>query len=87
MLIDSIQISDPFWTVFRPIIFVSLMGDFNARLGPDLVNFTFNDHTNRNGEKLFDLMEEYDIFSANNYFMKPKSHQWTYESPRVIVHN
>ena len=58
------------------------MGDFNARLGPDSVNFTFNDHTNRNGEKLFDLMEEYDLFSSNNYFMKPKNHLWTYESPK-----
>ena len=58
------------------------MGDFNARLGPDSVNFTFNDHTNRNDEKHFYLMEEYGLFSANNYFMKPKSHLWTYESPK-----
>ena len=57
------------------------MGDFNARLVSDLVNFTFNDNTNRNGEKLFDLMDEYNLFSANNYFMKSKSQLWTYESP------
>ena len=62
MLIDSIQISDPFWTVFRTIFFLSLMGHFNARLGPYSVNFTFNDHTNRNGEKIFELIEEYDFF-------------------------
>ena len=37
--------------------FVSILGDFNAKLGPDAVNFTFNDKTNRNEGKLFDLME------------------------------
>ena len=49
------------------------MGDFNARLGPDSVNFTLNDHTNCNGEKHFDLMQDYDLFSSNIYFTKPKS--------------
>ena len=80
---------DRFYSDLRSVLdsvpphnFLSVMGDFNARLGPDSVNFTFNDQTNRNGEKLFDLMEEYDLFSSNNYFMKPKNHLWTYESPK-----
>ena len=46
------------------------MSDFNAWLGSDSVNFTFNDTTNRNSEKPFDLIEEYKLFSANNYFIK-----------------
>ena len=61
--------------------FVAVMGDFNAKLGPNAVNFTFNDQTNRNGEKLVDFMEEHCLFSSNNSFMKPKNQLWTYESP------
>ena len=79
---------DQFYSDLRSVLenvpphnFLSIMGDFNARLGPDLVNFTFNNETNRNGEKLFDLMEEYNLFSANNSFMKSKNQLWTYESP------
>ena len=79
---------DQFYSDLRSVLenvpphnFLSIMGDFNARLGSDLVNFTFNNDTNRNGEKLFDLMEEYNLFSANNSFMKSKNQLWTYESP------
>ena len=71
---------DQFYSDLRSVLesvpphnFLSVMGDFNARLGSDLVNFIFNDNTNRNGEKLFDLMDEYNLFSANNYFMKSKT--------------
>ena len=79
---------DSFYSDLRSVMenipphnFLAIMGDFNAKLGPDSVNFTFNDHTNRNGEKLIDFMEEYNLFSANNNFMKPKNQLWTHESP------
>ena len=82
---------DEFYTDLRSVMesipphnFVSILGDFNAKLGPDTVNFTFNDKTNRNGEKLVDFMEEYSLFTSNNSFMKPKNQLWTYESPLGI---
>ena len=60
---------DKFYSYLRSVLdsvpphnFLSVMGDFNARLGPDSVNFTFNEDTNRNGEKLADLIEEYELF-------------------------
>ena len=79
---------DSFYSDLRSVMenipphnFLAIMGDLNAKLGPDSVNFTFNDHTNRNGEKLTDFMEEYNLFSANNSFKKPKNRLWTHESP------
>ena len=53
----------------------------NAKLGPPDVNFSYNDHTNRNGEKLLEYMEEYNLFSASNNFMKPHGQLWTFEYP------
>ena len=46
-------------------------GDFNAKIGPPDAKFTFNNLTNRNGEKLFDLID------TNTSFMKPSSQLWT----------
>ena len=37
--------------------------------------------TNRNGEMLLDLLEEFNLFTSNNYFMKPKGKLWTFEYP------
>ena len=61
--------------------FFSLTGDMNAKLGTPDVNFSFNGSTNRNGEMLIDFMEEFNLFSSNNYFMKPKNQLWTFEYP------
>ena len=61
--------------------FVSICGDFNAKLGPDDVPFTFNSETNRNGKLLKDLMDEFNLFSSNSSFMKPKGHLWSFEYP------
>ena len=64
--------------------FLIVLGDFNAKLGPDDVNFTYNQKTNRNGEILLDFMEEYNLFSSNNSYMKPKGQLWTFEYPSRI---
>ena len=61
--------------------FLAIAGDFNAKLGPDDVNFTYNSSTNRNGEMLGDFMDEFNLFSANNSFMKSKGQLWTFEYP------
>ena len=61
--------------------FFILAGDMNAKLGPDDVKFTYNDKTNRNGEKLLEYMEEYNLFSSSNNFMKPRNQLWSFEYP------
>ena len=61
--------------------FLIISGDFNAKLGPNDVKFTYNEETNRNGEMLIDFMEEYNLFSSNNNFMKPTNQLWTFEYP------
>ena len=61
--------------------FLVILGDFNAKLGSNDANFTFHANINRNGEHLVDLMEEFNISSANTKFMKSKHQLWTYEYP------
>ena len=60
---------------------LAVLGDFNAKLGPDDQKFTYNTTTNRNGEFLSDLMEEFSLFCSNCSFMKPKNQLWTFEYP------
>merc|ERR1712015_151746 len=60
---------------------LTLLGDFNAKMGPDIQKFTFNKSTNRNGELLSDLLDEYNLFCSNCSFMKPKGQLWTFEYP------
>ena len=61
--------------------FLSIPGDFNAKLGHDDAKFTFHSETNRNGELLIDLMEEFNLCPANCKFMKSKNKLWTFEYP------
>ena len=61
--------------------FLVLSGDMNAKLGPSDANFSFDKGTNRNGEKLLEYMEEYNLFSASNNFMKPPGQLWSFEYP------
>ena len=77
---------DHFYTDLRSITeniplhnFFILSGYMNAKLGPLDVNFSYNSNTNRNGEKLIEYMEEFNLFSASNNFMKPKGPVWTFE--------
>ena len=58
-----------------------IAGDLNAKLGPEEVPFTYNASTNRNGELLKDFMEQFNLFSANNNFMKGNGQLWTFEYP------
>ena len=79
---------EDFYTTLRSTVeqvplhnFLVIAGDLNAKLGPDEVNFTFNSKTNRNGEILKDFTDEFNLFSSNNSFMKPKGQLWTFEYP------
>ena len=62
--------------------FATLAGDFNAQVGSEDVRFSFNSATNRNGEKLLDFAEEFQLSLASTNFMKPLNKLWTYESPK-----
>ena len=77
---------EDFYTTLRSTVeqvplhnFLVIAGDLNAKLGPDNVKFTYNKETNRNGEHLIDFMKEFNLFSSNTSFMKPKGQLWTFE--------
>ena len=53
--------------------FLLVPGDFNAKLGTDDVTFSYHTETNRNGEHLVDIMEEFNLCPANTKFMKSKN--------------
>ena len=48
--------------------FLACIGDFNARLGPDEVPFTYHDVTNRNGKYLVELLSEYSLIQSNTEY-------------------
>ena len=50
--------------------FLSILGDFNARLGHEDARFPFHVNTNRNGEHLADLLTENNLLAANTCFKK-----------------
>ena len=50
--------------------FLACIGDFNARLGPDVVPFMYHDVTNRNGKYLVELLSEHSLIAANTLFSK-----------------
>ena len=62
--------------------FVSIAGDFNAKVGTPDVLFSYNSSTNRNGEKLLDFADEFQLMISNTKFMKPSKKLWTHESPK-----
>jgi len=49
-----------------PITFLLflLAGDFNSKIGPKDTLFTYNSDTNRNGEKLIDLIQEFRLLAS-----------------------
>ena len=58
--------------------FLAVLGDFNARIGPDVAPFTFHSETNRNGSYLADLLIEFGLIAANAQFQKRRGKLWTY---------
>ena len=79
---------DDFYTTLRSVLdevpahnFLVVPGDFNAKLGPSDVKFTYNIVTNRIGEKVLDFMEEYNLCPVNTKFTKCKNQLWTFEYP------
>ncbi|KAJ8393714.1 hypothetical protein AAFF_G00057670 [Aldrovandia affinis] len=59
--------------------FLAILGDFNARLGPEDAPFTYHDSTNRNGEHLAALLTEHELLAANTLFRKRMGKRWTFQ--------
>ena len=59
--------------------FVSILGDFNARIGPEEARHTFHEATNRNGSFLADLLLEFNLLVANGQFQKKPGKLWTFK--------
>ena len=50
--------------------FLVILGDFNARLGPQDAHFTFHSETNRNGEHLAALLTEQRLLPLTHCFLR-----------------
>ncbi|KAJ3613297.1 hypothetical protein NHX12_019547 [Muraenolepis orangiensis] len=59
--------------------FLVILGDFNARLGPEDAPFTYHNNTNRNGEYLSTLLTEHELLAANTLFRKRMGKRWTFQ--------
>ena len=58
--------------------FVAVLGDFNARLGPEAARYTYHNDTNRNGTYLAELLSEFGLIAANTLFQKRRGKLWTF---------
>lgn len=59
--------------------FLTILGDFNARIGPDVAPHTYHDATNRNGSYMADLLLEFGLLAANAQFQKRPGKLWTFK--------
>jgi len=59
--------------------FLTVLGNFNARLGPEDARFTLHSETNKNGKLLGNLMTEHGLLAANTHFRKREGKLWTHE--------
>ncbi|KAJ8403263.1 hypothetical protein AAFF_G00354800 [Aldrovandia affinis] len=60
--------------------FLIILGDFNARLGPEDAPFTYHTNTNRNGEHLAALLTEHELLAANTLFRKRMGKRWAFRT-------
>lgn len=61
--------------------FLVVAGDFNSHVGRHDVPFSYHEETNRNGIKLLDFAEEFQLDLTNTKFMKKPSKLWTFKHP------
>ena len=65
--------------------FLAILGDFNARFGPEDVPHTYNSFTNDNGMRLLEVLEDYQLQAANTQFSKRRGKLWTWKSPMTLT--
>ena len=58
--------------------FLIVLGNFNARLGPEYALHTYHS-SNRNGSHLVDFLLEHGLIAANTQFQKRKGKLWTFK--------
>ena len=58
--------------------FLTILGDLNARLGPEESRFPFQTTTKRNGKFLAELLAEHDLLAVNACFNKRMGKRWTF---------
>ena len=63
-----------------------ILSYMNARMGPEDVQYTYNTTTNNNGNRLKEIMEEYQLLAANSQFQKKKWKLRTWISPHKTKH-
>ncbi|KAJ4927630.1 hypothetical protein JOQ06_015437 [Pogonophryne albipinna] len=59
--------------------FLAILGDFNARLGPEDAPYPYHDSTNRNGAYLMALLMEHELLAVNTMFRKRTGKRWTFQ--------
>ncbi|KAJ3603475.1 hypothetical protein NHX12_028221 [Muraenolepis orangiensis] len=59
--------------------FLAILGDFNARLGPEDAPYPYHNSTNRNGTYLTALLMEHELLAANTMFWKRTGKRWTFQ--------
>lgn len=59
--------------------FLIILGDFNAKLGPEDAPFTYHTNANRNGEHLAALLTEHELLAANTLLCKRMGKRWTFQ--------
>ncbi|XP_060753986.1 craniofacial development protein 2-like [Neoarius graeffei] len=77
---------DQFYRLLRAAVqdtpahnFLVILGDFNARLGPEDARYPFHQSTNRNSEYLAELLMENNLIASNTSFKKHPGKLWTFE--------
>ena len=58
-----------------------VVGDLNAKLGDDVALHTLSTATNRNGQMLSDLADQFNLLVLNTRFQKRKGKLWTFTYP------
>ena len=59
--------------------------DFNAKIGPMEVLYSFNSVTNRNGQQLTDFTDQFDLTATRTRFKKRPGKLWTYIYPNRTI--
>lgn len=48
--------------------------------------FTHNQRTNNNGERMLEMIEEYELLATNTLYQKKNGKLWTWMSPHNTTH-
>ena len=55
-----------------------IAGDFSVKIGPEEALHTFNPETNRNGQLLADLEDQFNLIITNTKFQNSQNKLWIF---------